>query len=324
MPEFPEIKLKVSIVIPVYNRAFMLPQVIDSLLSQTYQEIEIILVDDGSTDSSFEIMKQYQNSRVYALKQANKGPASARNTGIRAATGDVILFMDSDAIAPPDLIYTHATVHQKNSNYIVQGQVVSILDLEEAFHMPFTFRNYSRAFFATGNVSVRKTHLQEVQGFDEENFTKGWEDLELGLRLRKKGLKVKRLFHKGFVWHYEANFKESDSIHDYFKERYREGQAAVTFYRKHPKLSVKLMTWAGKSFIIAGSIIFNDTYKTYLKSEKFQKKIESLWSTGKKHKAISKLRFAGLAYYLQGLRDKIQQDGYLLPPPKNPNNIKQK
>lgn len=89
---------KISIIVPIYNTESYLPECLDSILSQTYQNFEAILVDDGSTDSSKEIAKKYaeQDSRFIFLTQKNQGLFSARNTGIAKASGDWILFLDSD------------------------------------------------------------------------------------------------------------------------------------------------------------------------------------------------------------------------------------
>lgn len=89
---------KISIIVPVYNVAEYLPQCIDSLLGQSYQNIEIICVNDGSTDNSLSILEKYaENSKqVYVLNQDNQGLSGARNTGVAFATGDYLMFVDSD------------------------------------------------------------------------------------------------------------------------------------------------------------------------------------------------------------------------------------
>lgn len=87
-----------SIIIPVYNVESWLEECLDSLLNQTYENIEIILVNDGSTDSSLDICEVYakKDSRIQVLSQENQGQAMARNYGLTKATGEYILFMDSD------------------------------------------------------------------------------------------------------------------------------------------------------------------------------------------------------------------------------------
>jgi glycosyltransferase involved in cell wall biosynthesis len=291
--------LKVSIVVPVYNRAFMLPQVIKNLLAQSYSNIEIILIDDGSTDQSFEIMKSYP--QIISLQHENLGPAAARNTGLKQASGDIVHFIDSDVIIPEKLVETHVSYHRKYPRHIIQGQLVRILDINDVGETTLSFRYYSRSFFDTANVSVKKEYLDAVKGFDEENFRKGWEDLDLGLRLLKIGLNVKRIYKKGYVWHLEVNIHNIADVHKYFGDRLEEGRAAAIFYNKHPSFSAKMMTMTGSFFFWLDKLIFNEEY---LESELFYKKLVDLWKQGKKKSAVSKLRFAAKHYYLKGVQMK--------------------
>lgn len=89
---------KVSIIVPIYNTAKYLPKCLDSILSQTYQNLEIILVDDGSTDDSGKIADGYakKDRRIKVIHQKNAGQSSARNHGLKNATGEYISFIDSD------------------------------------------------------------------------------------------------------------------------------------------------------------------------------------------------------------------------------------
>jgi glycosyltransferase involved in cell wall biosynthesis len=246
---------KVSLVIPVFNRAFMLDKVIRCLLAQTYENIEIIFVDDGSGDGSFEILSRYPEIKIH--RQENRGPAAARNAGIGLAEGEILHFIDSDVIAPKNLVADHVKYHLKYTNCIVQGQVVRILNLDDAFRVPMGFAFYARPFFATGNVSVRKKFVEAAGGFDEVAFRKGWEDLDLGIRLRKMGLKVKRLYKKGYVWHYETDVSSIEQVQKFFQNRYSEGRSAVRFYRKHPTFQVKMMTMSGRFFFLMNALLFN-------------------------------------------------------------------
>ena len=87
----------VSVVIPSYNRAHLVKRAIDSVLNQTYREFEVIVVDDASTDGTAEIVKGLADQRVrYVKHQANRGVSESRNTGIKAAKGHLIGFLDSD------------------------------------------------------------------------------------------------------------------------------------------------------------------------------------------------------------------------------------
>lgn len=96
----------VSIIVPVYNVEMYLPQCIDSILAQSYSNIEVILVDDGSTDSSLSICREYaeRDERIRVYHQNNMGVSAARNTGISNARGEYIAFVDSDDLIRQDYI----------------------------------------------------------------------------------------------------------------------------------------------------------------------------------------------------------------------------
>ena len=101
----------ISIIVPVYNRELFLDKCIDSLVNQTYRELEIILVDDGSTDSSLEKCRAWEakDPRIVVIVQENGGVSSARNAGIAAATGTFIGFADSDDSVEPEMFETLVT-----------------------------------------------------------------------------------------------------------------------------------------------------------------------------------------------------------------------
>jgi len=93
-------KRQVSIIIPTYNRAAMLKEAIDSVLAQDFQDFELIVVDDGSTDQTLEIINAYRED-ITILRQPNQGVSSARNAGIKAASGSLVAFLDSDDLWLP-------------------------------------------------------------------------------------------------------------------------------------------------------------------------------------------------------------------------------
>ena len=107
---------RVSITIPTYNRAHLLGRAIQSVLDQTYQDFEIIVVDDGSTDRAEEVVKSFDDERVrYIRHEVNKGCAAARNTGIKAARCEYIAFQDSDDEWLPDKLEKQMKVFEKVS-----------------------------------------------------------------------------------------------------------------------------------------------------------------------------------------------------------------
>lgn len=95
---------RISVIVPVYNVQRYLPQCLDSLLSQTYEDLEIFLIDDGSTDTSGAICDRYaaKDPRITVIHQPNGGAANAKNTGLRQASGQYLAFLDSDDFLEPD------------------------------------------------------------------------------------------------------------------------------------------------------------------------------------------------------------------------------
>src|SRR5207249_356676 len=123
---------KVSVVIPTLNRARVLSQTIDQIESQTVPRdvYEVIVVDNASTDDTQSVLAQktlqYSNLRI--LSQSKPGAAPTRNAGVRAALGDIVLFIDNDILAKPDLIEKHLEYHDRYPNASIIGTVITPWD----------------------------------------------------------------------------------------------------------------------------------------------------------------------------------------------------
>lgn len=117
----------ISVIVPIYNAEKYLDTCIRSITRQTYDDIEILLVDDGSNDSSYEICKKWENNdkRIKTIRQENGGVAKARNTGIENATGNLLLMIDSDDYVSPDMIKF------LYDGYIQNGADIVICDYEQ-------------------------------------------------------------------------------------------------------------------------------------------------------------------------------------------------
>lgn len=119
-----ENNVKVSIIIPVYNVEKYLRECLDSALNQTLKEIEIICVNDGSTDSSVDILKEYslKYSRVKIISKKNSGYGNTMNVGIKAAQGEYINFLESDDLIEADMLETLYNIAQKDEEIdIIKG-----------------------------------------------------------------------------------------------------------------------------------------------------------------------------------------------------------
>ena len=106
----------VSVIVPVYNSTAYLKRCVDAILAQTYKDLEVVLVDDGSTDDSLDICREYakNDSRVKVFHKENGGSSSARNVGIKEATGEYICFCDSDDYYEPDIVENLMKVFNEN------------------------------------------------------------------------------------------------------------------------------------------------------------------------------------------------------------------
>lgn len=179
----------VSIIIPVYNVSKYLRPCLDSVISQTYNELEIILVDDGSTDGSGAICDAYavQDSRVVVIHQQNAGAANAKNTGLDRATGEFVAFIDSDDYVEPDWIEKMMAASEQYGADVVE------CDFDKVY------RNRSKI----------------ENGFTKNNVYTAEEYLEQYLSLWTSSLFCTKMFRRGLVAHVRFR-KERRCIDDEF------------------------------------------------------------------------------------------------------------
>ena len=116
----------VSIVVPLYNKEEYIQRCIDSLLSQTYEHLEILIVDDGSTDRSGEIADAVRDERLVVIHQENRGLSEARNTGINHSSGDYLVFVDADDTVPKNGVKDLVEGIERNHADICSGRFNAI------------------------------------------------------------------------------------------------------------------------------------------------------------------------------------------------------
>lgn len=234
----------VSILLPTYNRLPILKKCINSLLNQNFSNYEILVVDDGSTDGTKETISDLvkKESKIRYIWKENEGISKTRNLCVKESRGEYLIFVDSDAIVSSDFIKSHMLIHQKYKYPVLsQGKVIITYDFENPFNVRFNpLTDCSRAIFDTCNVSVAKEFIIKAGMFDENFYNYGWEDLELGFRLRKLGLKVIRN-NKAICYHYQPPF-DIKNINLMIEKEKSRGKGAVYFLKKHPCLEVRLMT----------------------------------------------------------------------------------
>lgn len=246
-----------SIVIPTYNRQPILEKCLRALENQrlsdrTVENYEVVVVDDGSTDGTLNWLKIHQAEfpHVVSYEQNHQGPSAARNLGVQQAKGDTIIFIDSDLVVTEQFLQSHATAlttEEKALNsdrLFTYGAVINTCNFENPTAEPYKITDFSAAYFATGNVAIAKKWLEQAGLFDTRFQLYGWEDLELGVRLKELGLKlVKCPAAVGYHWHPPFTLEQIPKLID---QEIQRGRMGVLFYEKHPTWEVRLMiqmTW---------------------------------------------------------------------------------
>jgi glycosyltransferase involved in cell wall biosynthesis len=186
---------KVSVVIPTYNRAHLIPRAIQSVLDQIYQDFEIIIVDDGSKDNTEEIVRNYKEERIkYIRHTRNKGASAARNTGIKASRGKYIAFQDSDDEWFPDKLRQQIKVFDDSSPevgvvysgfYRIEGNKKVYLPEERFTQKDGNIHHelLKGNFVGTPAVLIRKECFEKIKYFDENLLA--LEDWELWIEISK-------------------------------------------------------------------------------------------------------------------------------------------
>lgn len=181
---------KVSVVIPTYNRADLLEKAVASLQSQTYKNLEIIIVDDCSTDHTFEIVQKMDDSRIIYIKhEKNKGGSESRNTGIQQGSGEYIAFLDSDDQWLPEKITLQLEVFRENPDAGVVYTGVKVVESERLIReiVPENRGDILRELIkfncidTTSSIMVKKELLTKIGGFD--TAIPSCQDWDLYLRL---------------------------------------------------------------------------------------------------------------------------------------------
>ena len=226
----------VSIIIPCYNRENYITDALNSALNQTYENIEIIVVDDGSTDNSVAVLTKY-GDKINLIQQKNKGVSAARNTGLRLASGDYIIFLDSDDWLSEDLVEHHIQMSQKwpevdifcsdfkNINEMNQLGEINKSNWPEQPDTPIElFLLFPPPFPAC--ELYKATTIKRLGGYDED--MKGFADSTLRLNVILSGGKVMRTPNGYAVYRrVENSITKSGKLH-YFAIR------LIHKLRRHP------------------------------------------------------------------------------------------
>jgi GT2 family glycosyltransferase len=193
---------------------------------------------------------------------------------VEESRGDVIVFIDSDLVVTPDFLVCHAKALERrwassgNRLCFTYGAVINTANFESPTSEPHKLRDLSWAYFATGNVAIDRQLLEDTGLFDPAFRLYGWEDLELGERLRLQGVKLVRCPEAvGYHWHPALSLDQIPDLARVERERARMG---LVFFRKHPTRRVRFIiqfTWLHRllwEFLTLGGLLNERTLRPLL------------------------------------------------------------
>jgi cellulose synthase/poly-beta-1,6-N-acetylglucosamine synthase-like glycosyltransferase len=226
-----------SIVVPVFNAEKYVLKTLNALLDQDFNKncYEIIMVNDGSSDSTASLLSGYSD-KIILINQKNAGPAAARNSGARAARGEIIVFTDSDTIPEKDWLKKLSepfknpaikacagTYSNANKSFFLSRLIQNELKTRYA-----RFSNFIR-FAGTYNLAVRKPLFDEIGGFDTTYLQASGEDNDFCYKIVKSGNLIK------FVADARVAHFHTSNIFKYLKEQFRHGFWRAKLYLNYPE-----------------------------------------------------------------------------------------
>lgn len=232
--------MDISFIIPVYNRPKETEELLESLSGQTERDFEVVIVEDGSTESSEAVVDSYRDRlNIQYFFKDNSGPGPSRNYGCERAGGGYVIFLDSDCVLPDGYFHTVRETLEQEYTDAFGGP--------DRAHKDFTsFQkaiNFSMTSFLTtggirgGNEKMEKFHPRSFNmGFSKEVFkaTGGFstmrfgEDVDLSIRILEQGFRT-QLIREAYVYH-----KRRSTLRQFFKQVYNSGIARINLHKRHP------------------------------------------------------------------------------------------
>lgn len=237
--------MRVTVIVPTYNGAEKISNILTALLRQNQSIFEIIVVIDGSTDQTLPnlIQNQTQFNNLKIIKQPNKGRSAARNRGVKESSGNLLLFFDDDMEPHPDSIQRHVLFHQTYSGLLSGNQIEEVnkgkTDIQnykavltkkwtKKFTDGINELNQNNLFFTAANCSIKRIDFDALHGFDER-LTDA-EDFDLATRALQSGMKVffdksNRAIHhdnvtcRSYIHRQRQYFKANEKLFERYPER---------------------------------------------------------------------------------------------------------
>lgn len=239
--------MKYSVIVPVYNRPDEVDELLESLCSQTLKDFEVVVVEDGSKITCKDVCDKYANIlALHYYYKENSGPGQSRNYGVERASGEYVLIIDSDAVAPAGYLQAIDDELRRQPSDAWGGPDAahkSFTDVQKAISYAMT------SFFTTGgirggkkqldkfyprsfNLGIRREAYLALGGFSQTRFSKMslyGEDIDFSIRIYKAGYTC-RLFPNAWVWH-----KRRTDFHKFWRQVYNSGYARVNLWRMYPE-----------------------------------------------------------------------------------------
>ncbi len=234
-----------TIQVCTYNRAHLLERVLDACFEQNTQgaAYEIVLVNDGSTDATGDVIARAIAQApvpIALVEQPNSGLAKGRNAGIARARGERIIFIDDDVLPLPNFVHEHLRAGRLHPQAIVRGAAISVESFDDLPPPVWSLKDYSGNYFWTTNVSVPLATIRAIGGFNESFGEYGWEDVDVGLRLRFAG--VRAFFNRrALAYHFKPR-PTGASVAAMVRQARAQARTAVKLGQLHPHWRTSLAT----------------------------------------------------------------------------------
>jgi len=249
--------MRISVVIATKDRASYLTRALASLEGQIgAPSFEVIVADNGSSDDTKAVAQRQSERGRYPVRyvfepEPNRG--KARNRGIAIAQGYLMLFVDDDVQVPPGFLAAHETAHA-TTNLVVNGPIINVSSYD--VRPKSSVSNYSRAFLCTCNASVPKHAIDAVGGFDEIFHLYGWEDTELGVRLRESGIGW-RFAWDAYLWHIKP--PTDNTLEAQTRKVLERARMARHFLDKQPSQRARMATGAHRVNLLRARYLLPDS-----------------------------------------------------------------
>jgi glycosyltransferase involved in cell wall biosynthesis len=254
--------MRISVVIATKDRSAYLERAFESFERQLdAPSYEIVVVDNGSSDGTRALVERWARRNRFSVRyvfepEPNRG--KARNRGVCAATGYLVLFCDDDVYVPSGFLAAHEAAHS-TSGLVVDGPIINVPGYD--VRPKPTLANVSRAFLCTCNGSLPRHLFEEAGGFDESFDLYGWEDTEFGVRLRRAGLRRKFAWD-AYLWH--IKLPDENTLEVETRKAMEKARMAKRFVEKQPTTRARLATGAYSLNLFRGKYLLPDALLSVL------------------------------------------------------------